>query len=202
MPPFSTSPPADATPAHQNGHEDLWVFGYGSLMWKPGFVFEERVPARLFGAHRALCVYSFHHRGTPECPGLVMGLDRGGSCHGMAFRVAAAQAEETRAYLTAREQINYVYRDVMHPLRLADGRKVHALTYLMDQKSAQYAGRLDHATILRFIRQGHGESGACTDYVLNTIEALAGLGIHDHGLDWLKSALQDEGGEMGEGSGT
>jgi glutathione-specific gamma-glutamylcyclotransferase len=170
--------------------EDLWVFGYGSLMWKPGFAHVEKLPARLYGAHRALCVYSFRHRGTPERPGLVMGLDRGGSTQGMAFRVAAEHAEETIAYLTQREQINYVYRDVFHPLTLADGRKTRALVYLMDRTSAQYAGRLSKSEILKFVEQGHGESGPCRDYVLNTIEALAALGITDHRLIWLKSELQ------------
>src|SRR5438309_11601760 len=87
---------------------DLWVFGYGSLMWRPGFEFIEQVPARLIGEHRALCVYSFVHRGTPEKPGLVLGLDRGGACRGVAFRVAEKHRATTVAYLRAREQVTSV----------------------------------------------------------------------------------------------
>src|SRR5579864_7424696 len=94
-------------------HEDLWVFGYGSLMWRPGFQFVERLPARLIGEHRALCVYSFVHRGTPEKPGLVLGLDRGGACRGVAFRVTATKRAATVEYLRAREQVTSVYREAM-----------------------------------------------------------------------------------------
>src|SRR5437016_893386 len=97
---------------------DLWVFGYGSLMWRPGFEFLEHVPARLIGEHRALCVYSFDHRGTPEKPGLVLGLDRGGACRGIAFRVAPQLRETTIDYLRGREQTTHVYREVMRSVWL------------------------------------------------------------------------------------
>ena len=97
---------------------DLWVFGYGSLMWRPGFEFIEQVPARLIGEHRALCVYSFDHRGTPEKPGLVLGLDRGGACRGIAFRVAGQHRDDTVDYLRGREQTTNVYREVMRSVWL------------------------------------------------------------------------------------
>lgn len=173
---------------------DLWVFGYGSLMWRPGFRHAERMPALLHGAHRALCVYSVRHRGTPEQPGLVLGLDHGGSCRGVAFRVAAGDVAETRAYLTEREQLNMVYREVMRPLVLGDGRRVAALAYIVDRSHRQYARGLDRARLLELIRQGRGQSGPCRDYVLNTLASLAELGIEDHALSWLSGALSEESG--------
>src|SRR6201991_3015516 len=100
-------------PDAENSKGDLWVFGYGSLMWRPGFDYLEKGPARLGGGHRALCVYSFYHRGTPERPGLVLGLDRGGTCRGVAFRVEASLRGDTVAYLRSREQTTNVYREVM-----------------------------------------------------------------------------------------
>src|SRR5580658_5621769 len=123
---------------------ELWVFGYGSLMWRPGFAHIERVPARLVGLHRALCVFSFVHRGTPERPGLVLGLDRGGMCRGIAYRVAAAARAETVAYLRAREQVTSVYLEAMRRIELEDQprRQVRALCYTVDRSHAQYAGRL------------------------------------------------------------
>src|SRR6201996_9483087 len=130
---------------------DLWVFGYGSLMWRPGFDFVEQVPARLIGEHRALCVYSFVHRGTPEKPGLVLGLDRGGACRGIAFRVAEEKREETIAYLRAREQVTSVYREVMRSVWLENDprQRVAALAYVVERGHVQYAGRLYLAEPLR-----------------------------------------------------
>lgn len=171
--------------------EPFWVFGYGSLMWRPGFAFEERVPGLLRGFHRALCVYSNRHRGTPECPGLVLGLDRGGSCRGVAFRVAADRVAETHAYLTEREQMNRVYREVFPLIRLADGRMIRAMAYVVDRTHRQYAGRLTQTEIIRLVEQGHGQSGACRDYVLNTLASMAEMGVSDHALDWLLPALSD-----------
>jgi cation transport protein ChaC len=172
---------------------DLWVFGYGSLMWRPGFPFIEQVPARLIGEHRALCVYSFVHRGTPEKPGLVLGLDRGGACRGIAFRVAATNRAETVAYLRAREQVTSVYREVMRSVWLqSDARqRVSALTYVVDRGHAQYAGRLSPTEQLRYVNQGHGQSGANRDYVLATVKAIEAEGFRDAQLHQLAMMLHD-----------
>lgn len=183
-----------ARPPHGDGRKariamDLWVFGYGSLMWRPGFSFVERRTATVRGYHRALCVYSHVHRGTPEKPGLVLGLDRGGSCKGIAFRVAATQAAATIAYLRGREQVTHVYRELHLRARLDDGRSVAALSYAVDRSHGQYAGRLDRQELERLVLQGNGASGANPDYVRNTQAHLAELGIVDATLEWLAQRL-------------
>ena len=167
------------------------MFGYGSLMWRPGFDYLERVPARLIGLHRALCVFSFVHRGTPERPGLVLGLDRGGMCRGIAFRVAAAARDETIAYLRAREQVTSVYLETMRRIELEDEtrRQVRALCYIVDRSHVQYAGRLTLAESLHHVRQGHGKSGANRDYVLETVRALEALGYRESELHLLAERL-------------
>lgn len=174
---------------------DLWVFGYGSLIWNPGFDFVERVPARLLGEHRALCVYSFVHRGTPERPGLVLGLDRGGACQGLAFRVPRDKRAATVAYLRAREQVTSVYREVLRAVWLKnDAReRVSALAYVADRGHDQYAGRLPLDRQLHLVRQGHGSSGANIDYVLATVKALEAQGIHDGPLHQLAQRLRADG---------
>ena len=106
---------------------DFWIFGYGSLMWRPGFAFEESRPALLEGWHRELCVYSHHWRGTADRPGLVLGLDEGGTCRGVAFRVAASHVDEVRAYLHAREMRGSVYLEAMEPVVFADRSHAVAL---------------------------------------------------------------------------
>lgn len=172
---------------------DLWVFGYGSLMWRPGFAFMERVPARLVGEHRALCVYSFVHRGTPEKPGLVLGLDRGGACRGIAFRVAEKDRADVVAYLREREQVTSVYREVMRSVWLENDarQRVSALAYVVDRGHVQYAGRLSLADQHRHVVQGHGQSGANRDYVTATVKAIEAEGFRDAQLHQLAAMLHD-----------
>lgn len=172
--------------------EDLWVFAYGSLMWQPGFEFLERRPARVMGAHRALCVYSFVHRGTPEKPGLVLGLDRGGNCRGIAYRVTAAKRAETIAYLRAREQVTMVYRECSRSVWLDDdpNRRVQALCYVVDRGHEQYAGRLGLTEQLHYVRQGHGRSGNNRDYVLATVKEIEAQGVRDQDLHRLAEILK------------
>jgi glutathione-specific gamma-glutamylcyclotransferase len=175
----------------ENGTGELWVFGYGSLMWRPGFDVLERVPARLKGLHRALCVYSHVHRGTPERPGLVLGLDRGGMCRGIGYRVAAAARAQTVAYLRAREQVTSVYRETVRRIELEDAarRQVDALCYIVDRGHVQYAGRLSLAERLHYVRQGHGRSGPNREYVLEAVRALEALGYRETDLHLLAERL-------------
>jgi cation transport protein ChaC len=181
---------------------DLWVFGYGSLMWRPGFDFVESRPARLFGWHRALCVYSWHHRGTQQKPGLVLGLDPGGSCHGIAYRVREGNAEPVVNYLREREQVTRVYIEAHRPVHLADrGATVEALVYLIDRTHPQYAGALDKETQLRFVAASEGVSGNNRDYVLSTADQLASLGIRDETFIWLAARLKDSAAAGGLASG-
>jgi cation transport protein ChaC len=173
---------------------DLWVFGYGSLMWRPGFDFIEQVPARLIGEHRALCVYSFDHRGTPEKPGLVLGLDRGGACRGVAYRVAASHRNHTIDYLRSREQTTSVYHEVTRSvwLEIEARQRVSALAYVVDRGHVQYAGRLSLAEQLRYVQQGHGRSGNNRDYVLSTVKSIENQGFRDEQLHQLALMLHND----------
>lgn len=174
---------------------DFWVFGYGSLMWRPGFDHVEALPARLAGAHRALCVWSWHHRGTREKPGLVLGLDRGGACKGVAFRVRNRDRKATIAYLRERELISNVYRESWRPVTVigGDSGSVVALTYVVDRGHEQYAGPLPPERLLEIVRVGEGRSGANVEYVRNTARHLRQLGIRDPVLEKLAEALGRSG---------
>lgn len=169
---------------------EMWVFGYGSLIWRPGFPYIERRVARLVGVHRALCVYSWVHRGTKERPGLVLGLDNGGACRGIAFRVAPEERDGVVAYLREREQVTAVYRERLREARFADGAAVEALTYLVDRGHDQYAGKLDEDTQFRIVAEAHGRSGDNRTYVINTAAHLAELGMADGVLDRLARRLK------------
>jgi cation transport protein ChaC len=162
---------------------DFWVFGYGSLIWRPGFAHVETRRAQLHGYRRSLCVYSFVHRGTRQRPGLVLGLDRGGSCVGLAFRVPGELRDEVIAYLRERELVTNVYLERTLKVRLDGGGAVEAVAYIVDRKHEQYAGALDAAHAATVVRGAVGQSGNNEDYVLSTLKHLKALGIRDHWLE-------------------
>ncbi|HZV20450.1 MAG TPA: gamma-glutamylcyclotransferase [Hyphomicrobiales bacterium] len=170
---------------------DLWVFAYGSLMWRPNFPHEEAKPALLEGARRALCIYSMAHRGTPRAPGLVLGLDKGVRCQGIAFRVPKRLTQDTRLYLHRRENVRHTYIAVTEPVKLLDGshRTVNALCFLADRRHPQYAGDLPIEVQAYLVRRSTGASGRNIDYVINTVEHLRELGVYDERLERLMTAL-------------
>ena len=158
--------------------KDIWVFGYGSLMWRPNFPHTDFQPALLWGYHRALCVYSNRYRGTDDCPGLVLGLDRGGSCRGRAMRVAGSDVDDVLAYLHRREMVNKVYKPSWLPVQLAGGR-VSAYAFVVDRGHRHFAGRLPDPETVRLVLQGRGKQGTCLEYLRNTVVHLDELGIRD-----------------------
>jgi glutathione-specific gamma-glutamylcyclotransferase len=168
----------------------FWVFGYGSLMWRPGFAYALRCKATLMGWRRSLCVYSHHYRGTPDKPGLVLGLDQGGVCHGVAFQIEASLREPTIRYLRDREQVTAVYVERIEPITLETGESVPALTFVADRLHPQYAGRLERAEMLERVRAGVGQSGRNADYVTETYDHLVAIGVRDGDLEWLSARLR------------
>ena len=169
---------------------EFWVFGYGSLMWRPGFEHAEQIRAKINGYRRSLCIVSRVHRGTPEKTGLVLGLDRGGSCVGVAFRVDAGIWNNVIAYLRERELVTNAYIERLVPSRLADGRQVQVLTYVVDRRHPQYAGALHPEEAASRVIGRNGQSGSNEEYVHNTVEHLKALGIRDHWLEAVGSLIR------------
>jgi cation transport protein ChaC len=163
--------------------KDFWVFGYGSLMWRPGFPFVESKRARLHGYHRSLCIYSQLYRGTVEQPGLVLGLDEGGFCDGVAFRVAGDEHQVVMDYLRQREQVNNVYLELMHEIELEDGLKPEAVIYVADCDHAQYAGALTVQQAASIVSIAAGEAGPNHEYISSTLDHLQMMGVADEGLE-------------------
>lgn len=180
---------------------DLWIFGYGSLMWRPGFEHVEVRPALLRGWHRAFCVYSRHYRGTPERPGLVLGLDRGGACRGLAFRVAERSAEAVVDYLNERELVNYAYRPHTLPVLLRDGPAVPAYTFVADRSHRLYAGKLEVQRSAEIIMDAEGRAGLNRDYLINTVRQLEAHGFVDRRLHALLRLVERMTGEIERGGG-
>ena len=158
---------------------DLWVFGYGSLMWSPGFRCAEKQTALVRGYHRALCILSSRYRGTPEKPGLVMGLCSGGSCWGIAFRVPASRVRRVVTMLWKREMLNKVYKPTLIPVTVAPGRRIRALAFVADTAHRQFVKELDLHGRAQLVAQGIGQRGRCVDYIRNTLEHMLTLGVND-----------------------
>ena len=158
---------------------DLWIFGYGSLMWSPGFRARRKSVALARGYHRAMCILSHRYRGTPRKPGLVMGLCHGGSCWGMAFQVPEARVRRVLAALWRREMLNKVYKPSLIPVTVAPGRRVRALAFVADPAHPQFVRELDLHGRARLVAQGIGQRGPCLDYIRNTLEHMLALGLDD-----------------------
>ena len=163
---------------HENG---FWVFGYGSLIWNPGFVAERREKAVLHGFHRSFCMASVHYRGTPEAPGLVLALDRleGASCEGVAYRVGADHAAGAIAYLRERELVSSAYIEHVEQVQLTSGEEVEAVCYVVDREHHQYRGGASLEDQARVIAASVGPSGPNHEYLSQTLAGLAELGVHD-----------------------
>lgn len=168
-----------------------WVFGYGSLIWRPGFDYLRAERALARGLHRRLCIYSHLHRGTQERPGLVFGLEKGGACAGMAFQVSPERWTEVHAYLREREQATGVYLETLRPIRLASGETVSALTFVADPAHAQYAGRLSVEDQFALVEGAVGQAGPNIDYVVNTASHLKDLGIADRQVQALVRLIEE-----------
>ncbi|MEO0989474.1 MAG: gamma-glutamylcyclotransferase [Pseudomonadota bacterium] len=173
--------------------QDLWVFGYGSLIWNPGFPVAERQIATLSGYHRAFSMRSIHHRGTEEAPGLVLALDAApaATCRGIAFRAEPGTEEQTMADLRERELVSSAYLERQIVLAMDDGRHVEAVAYIVDRAHRQYCGGLPLEEQARIIARAHGGRGPNWEYLFNTAQHLAELGLADPDLDWLSARVRD-----------
>ncbi|MCP4319666.1 MAG: gamma-glutamylcyclotransferase [Hyphomicrobiales bacterium] len=171
--------------------DDFWVFGYGSLMWRPGFDFLEAEKGRLFGYRRALCIYSYVHRGTPEKPGLVLGLDRGGSCTGIVFKISGKNHDQVMSELRERELVTNVYLERRSPVHLSDGRRIRAVCYVADQQHQQFAGHLSAIDAAQRVSVSEGRSGHNLDYVSSTVDHLKEMNIRDHWLEDVANMMVD-----------
>ena len=174
--------------------EEAWVFAYGSLMWNPAIEFVEQQPCLVEGWRRSFCFWLPMGRGTPELPGLMLALERGGSCEGIAYRLAPEQVRSELAILWNREMLAGAYKPHWVPTKLRDGRTVNAVTFEIDTKHCQYCGNLPLERKAHHIAFAEGRRGACRDYLANTAAHARALHIHDPYIEELVervSALRD-----------
>ncbi len=178
----------------------FWVFAYGSLMWNPGFEFEDRRAAVLYGYHRAFCVYSVHYRGTPQRPGLVLGLDRGGSCQGIAYLVSPCRAGAVRAYLDERELVSYAYEPKILEVETT-AASIKALVYVADPGHEQYAGPVEPDRAADIIVDAVGQAGLNRDYLINTVRQLERAGFVDPDVHAVMERVWARTGRLEAGGG-
>jgi cation transport protein ChaC len=174
-----------ASLAHWDGRSPLWVFGYGSLIWKPEFDFDARRAAQVHGYHRRLCLHSVHYRGTHDCPGIVAGLDRGGSCLGMAYRIAAARVPQVFGQLWEREMFLGSYRPTWMRAHLRGGGTAQVLAFVVRRDACNYAGRLSERQLLDILVRACGTRGTSLEYLQRTVAALHEAGLRDPHLERL-----------------
>lgn len=167
----------------------VWLFAYGSLLWEPGLTRFRHHPALLRGYHRSLCIYSYVYRGTKARPGIVLGLDRGGSCRGMVIELKGAAGKAALKKIIARENVTDVYRLITVTAELLTGKRQRALTFIADREHGQYAGKLPPRMVLKLLRQGKGKKGRAADYLRETVARLEALGIRDRRLEGIGRAV-------------
>jgi len=177
-----------AATQHWQAGEDVWIFGYGSLIWRPEFEFEEKRDALVRGWHRSLCLWSRVNRGTPQRPGLVLGLDAGGACRGVVYRIAGQSVPDTLDALWQREMPAAAYLPKWLNCQTTQGA-VQALVFVMDRSKPAYARDLSVAQQAQIVFDACGKYGRCSEYVLNTVQALRAANIHDSKLEAVAQAL-------------
>jgi cation transport protein ChaC len=178
----------EATVAGADLSSGVWLFGYGSLIWNPAFHFSDRLTGRIYGFHRRFCLWTHLGRGCPERPGLVLGLERGGSCRGAVFHIAPEAVEEELAIVWRREMISGAYVPRWVDVHTALGT-VPAITFVINQAHERYASALADERVAEVIATAEGWLGPCADYLINTVDHLAALGIHDRPLERLRAQV-------------
>ena len=180
--------------AHARDDEpDFWVFAYGSLIWNPGFAYRSREPVKLIGYHRRYCIRSTVYRGTPARPGLVLGLEAGGVCEGVGYRVAGELRQPTLEYLRGRELISQVYHERFLRIETREGAGHDALTYVADPQHSEYVATHDFDAMVATIAAASGQSGPNAEYALNTWANLAALDVSDPLIEQVAEALRRRG---------
>jgi len=181
---------AEILAARPDAGGDVWVFAYGSLIWNPTIDSVERRPAELRGYHRRFCLWTHLGRGTIDCPGLMLALERGGSCHGIVYRIAAEVADQELMILWRREMLTGAYRPRWVKTRSANNESIHAIAFTMNTAHERYAGRLSEAEVAAVIARATGVLGPCCSYLFSTVDHLRQMGLRDRHLECLAREVE------------